>query len=190
MIAFYKVEVPAGDGKAASMDVTGSVFICQDITIEESGEQSIDMQIGGGPKFPCLPGLTIRQTEFTRLIFYNRTSVKRTVEFWVGEAGVAYDFTPWQRPVRTIIKPTVEVLVSGVELYNGIYLSRYRRKFFAIQNDHATQKLYLRNASIRMGVVYPQQPPLILETDAEIEVENDTATSVTYYVCEIFPIGP
>ena len=193
MLDFYESPLPSGVGKSDTANVTGALFVCYDITDESAGEPAVEMQLDNGQRFPCIPGLLIR-LPFARITFYNLATTARTVHFWVGQAGVDYNFTHWQRPVRTLLRGYQDNIGAGsLELFPGTYLG-FRRKFFYIQNNHATNALTLRgnpnNATYPQGLVFPRQPPLVLETDAEIVVCNDSAAAIATYVTEVFHVGP
>ncbi len=181
-LSYHAMTVPAGAQQSRIFNATGDLFVCK-----QASEQ-FDLQFDDAAKIACEAGFAF-QYAFDRVVLFNKTSEALTVEFYIGIGPVSYSYNYFQRPIRTLIKPHFNTLVSGSDLFPGTYLG-YRRKFFCAQNDHATQSLQLKFASTRCGMIYARQLPVILETDGEIEVHNPTATSVDLCVTEIFHLSP
>lgn len=182
-LSFFPVDVAAGKGRAALVNVYGSILVCNEATAP------FRLQLDDGAPFPFAAGFSIRNPDpFSRVSIINQSDTAAlTVEFFAGQSYVDYGY---QRVPKTRTKPSngnlnAEATVS----FPGIDSSN-RRKSFQVQNDHATETLVVQSAGSAMAYVYPKQLPLVIETDADIRLLNPkligSGVVIPYVVTEVF----
>jgi hypothetical protein len=177
-IFFHNPTVRAGVGKSEIVNSAGFIFVCREASAP------FKMRFDDGPIFPCEGGFTIQPRKgFQRVVLINQTANQLDVEFYVGDSSVSYNRL---RIPGTRLKPTEVSVGPGIlEEFPGIDTGN-RRKSFMMTNADATHVLYIRSNSEILCMVLPQATSPIIETDADLQIYNNSAGPVQAFVCEIF----
>lgn len=179
-LGYFNVDVDPGLGKSTILDITGSIFVCEEATAR------FEMQFDDGGRFPCKGGFILRPPGgFTRVAFYNLTTEKLTVDIYVGDTSVSYDY---ERIRKTRLVSTSLGIAAGANLTFAGTNSGNRRKSFRVRNRDLTLELYVRKPPPDATVTEVVYPKLFveLETDADLDLWNPGGSNISIAVAELF----